>query len=434
MIKKDILTAIEKTIGECGASSAVESFLDYDGGSGILKCGEFQIPIKEKKVFICGFGKCAAGMASGALKKLGEKIESGILLSYENSSIGGKISILKSSHPLPDANTLAASAEMVEFVKAVPEKDLLICLVSGGGSSFFEIPAPGIDFNDLPALNKSLIQSKMPIAEINIVRKAVSAVKGGRLLKHIKSSLITLAVSDTAGPDPADIASGPTWPCVIDKAAALDILKKYHIDVPAGVVYHLQNSPADCVKCSVNLNSKNNIYKVVADNAAFVKTLAGELSRKLNARAFAAGFFLTGEKGRGLDYFMDSIGKIAGEYHEDFIFAAGGEIPVSAGPAFGRGGRCQHFALGAMKILKERGLNLKKITLAAMATDGIEAFTDAAGAIFDERDLENAETESIAGHLDSADSYGFFEKNGGLIKTGATGLNVNDVFIAYCQT
>ena len=433
MIKKDILAAIKKTIGECSASSAVGSFLDYDGCGEILKCGEFQISIKEKQVFICGFGKCAAEMASGAFKKLGEKIKAGILLSYESSSIGGKISILKSSHPLPDENTLAASTRLLEFVKAVPENGLLICLVSGGGSSFFEIPAPGVEFNDLLALNESLIKSKMPIAEINIVRKALSAVKGGRLLKYIKSSLITLAVSDTAGSDPADIASGPTWPCVIDKTAALGILKKYNIDAPAGVVYHLQNSPADCVKCSINLNSKNNIYKVVTDSAAFIKNLAGRLSEKFNARAFAAGFFLTGEKGRGLDYFMDSIEKIAVEYHEDFIFVAGGEIPVSAGRACGRGGRCQHFALGAMKRLKERGLNIKKITLAAAATDGIEAFTDAAGAIFDERDLENAETETITRHLESADSYGFFEKTGGLIKTGATGLNVNDVFIAYCR-
>lgn len=461
----------------------VSEAIKYDAGSDIISIRGRSLSLKGKRVFICGFGKCAFEMASGAYEALGARIDSGVMLSYEQASVGGNISILKSSHPLPDENTLENSRRLVEFVEGAGEEDLLICLVSGGGSSFFEIPAEGVSLADIVALNSSMVKSAMPISDVNKVRKALSAVKGGRFLRHIKASLITLAASDTAASDPADIASGPTWPCIIDKAAALRILEKYDITPPPGVRAYLEG-PSDpgCVKCNLNLNSKNMIYEIVADNASFLNALGGELKKRIGAKVFVSPRFMTGgsnrsgevenitivgpavvcdeknasDGGRGGEsenlsprgfaagpadkikteagLFLRSIDNIKKEYSKEFIFIAGGEVPVAVKNRNGRGGRCQHFALEMMKALKELpvGAISEKFAFAAFATDGLEAFTGAAGACFDEKDLAAADLAEIGSFLDENNSFDFFLKNGGLITTGATGLNANDVFVACC--
>lgn len=461
MNKTVILDSMKAALIIESPARKVSEALEYDAASDTLAVRGRAISLKGRKVYICGFGKCAFEMATGAYNSLGARIESGLLLSYGEAAIGESISILRSSHPLPGENTLLNSRRLVEFAGKAGEEDLLICLVSGGGSSFFEIPAEGVDFNDLIALNSSMIKSAMPIAEINVVRKALSAVKGGKFLSRIRSSLITLAASDTAGSDPADIASGPTWPCVIDKAAALNILEKYNITVPRGVMSFLKDGAVPgCAKCNTNLNSKNMIYEIVADNASFLRTLGGFLKERTGVKVFVSNRFLTGfesaepaaageaeEGGRTKDpgtkaaagFYLRSIENIRKEYSKKIIFIAGGEVPVAVKNKKGRGGRCQHFALEIMKALKERTgrsdsicAGFDKFVFAAFATDGVEAFTNAAGAIFDDKDLSAANLDEINSRLDENNSFDFFGKNGGLITTGATGLNVNDAFIAYC--
>lgn len=467
MNKTVILDSIKAALVLESPARKVSEALEYDAASDTLTIRGRAFSLKGRKVYICGFGKCAFEMAAGAYNSLGARIESGILLSYGEAAIGENISILRSSHPLPDENTLLNSRRLVEFAGKAGDEDILICLVSGGGSSFFELPAEGVDFNDLIALNSSMVKSAMPIAEINIVRKALSAVKGGKFLRRIRSSLITLAASDTAGSDPADIASGPTWPCVIDVAAALNILEKYNIAVPRCILSYLQGPfGPGCVKCNTNLNSKNMIYEIVSDNASFLRTLGGIFKEKYGVKVFISNRFLTGfesaepaaagggeEGGRtkaseinysGIKtaawFYLRSIENIRKEYSKDFIFIAGGEVPVAVKNKNGRGGRCQHFALEIMKALKERpglsgpgGAEFDKFVLAAFATDGLEAFTNAAGAIFDAKDLSAANLDEINSRLDENNSFDFFGKNGGLITTGATGLNANDAFVAYCD-
>jgi hydroxypyruvate reductase len=174
------------------------------------------------------------------------------------------------------------------------------------------------------------------------------------------------------------------------------------------------------------------IYEIISDNALFIETAAGLLEEKSGAKVYIRPGFMSGEEG-GAAHFIDSLREIKKEYSKDFIFIAGGEIPVAAENKTGRGGRCQHFALEAMMRLKRDNLyGFKKITLAAFATDGLEAFTDAAGAVFDESDIRAASLDEIESSLRAADSYAYFQKNGGLIITGATGLNVNDAFMAFC--
>lgn len=437
MNKNVILDSIKSALELERPARKVSETLGYDAASDTLTVRGRAFSLKGRKVYICGFGKCAFEMASGAYGALGSRIDSGLLLSYGEASIGESVSILRSSHPLPDENAILNSRRLVEFAEKAGEEDLLICLVSGGGSSFFEIPADGVALADLIALNSSMVKSAMPIAEINIVRKSLSAVKGGKFLRHIRSSLVTLAVSDTAGSDPADIASGPTWPCVIDKAAALSILEKHNIFVPQRILSYLK-SAADpgCVKCNLNLNSKNMIYEIVADNASFLRELGGVFKEKYGVKVFISPRFLTGcESGdSAARFYLRSLESIKKEYSKDFIFIAGGEIPVAVKNNNGRGGRCQHFALEMMKALKERpgGAVSEKFAFAAFATDGIEAFTGAAGACFDEKDLAGADPAEIGVFLDENNSFDFFRITGGLITTGATGLNANDAFIAYC--
>jgi glycerate-2-kinase len=255
----------------------------------------------------------------------------------------------------------------------------------------------------------------------------------------------------------------------------LSILKKYNISVPPGIISYLKSAPdgglgnlrkfADqdsrgipgessndkvCENLSdsahqsskdkihghssdpAHKNSKNMIYEIISDNALFIETAAGLLEEKSGAKVYIRPGFMSGEEG-GAAHFIDSLREIKKEYSKDFIFIAGGEIPVAAENKTGRGGRCQHFALEAMMRLKRDNLyGFKKITLAAFATDGLEAFTDAAGAVFDESDIRAASLDEIESSLRAADSYAYFQKNGGLIITGATGLNVNDAFMAFC--
>ncbi|HBC74861.1 MAG TPA: hypothetical protein DC017_08440, partial [Candidatus Wallbacteria bacterium] len=404
MNKKNILDSIKAAIVLESPARKVSEALEYDSASDTLAVRGRAFSLKGRKVYICGFGKCAFEMATGAYNSLGSRIDSGLLLSYGEASIDGAITISRSSHPLPDENTLLNSRRLVEFAGKAGEEDLLICLVSGGGSSFFEVPAEGVDFNDLIALNSSMVRSAMPIAEINIVRKALSAVKGGKFLRHIRSSLITLAASDTAGSDPADIASGPTRPCVIDKAAALEILEKHNIIVPHGVTSYLQG-PSDpgCVKCNLNPNSKNMIFEVIADNASFLNALGGVLKERCGVKVFITPKFLTGAASgkNAVEFFVSSIDEIKKEYSKEFIFIAGGEVPVAVKNKNGRGGRCQHFALEIMKALKDRSAaaGFDKFVFAAFATDGLEAFTNAAGAVFDEKDLSTADLNEIYSSL-----------------------------------
>ena len=425
MDKKSLIKNITAVLKNNKASEWIKGALEFDTSSQTLKACDEAINVIHKKIYLTGFGKCCEEMARGTLAVLDERVEAGFLLSYKDIDINDKIKIYESSHPIPNEKAFANSLKLVKFAQQLEYNDILICLVSGGGSSFFESPEDGISQEELSRLYLSMVKSKMPIGEINTVRKIISKVKGGKFLKMIKAKTITLAISDVIGGLPSDIASGPTWPCEARKNEAQEILHRYNIEIPPSVSAFLK-TPNEAKLCHIK---PEHIFKIIGDNFRFVESFSKNLAGA-GLKVINLGPPLVFNAENSAKEFFEALVAEKLRSNEKFALVAGGETPVDAGNKNGSGGRCQHFALALKKLLKANSPVFEKISFAAFATDGVEAFTDAAGAVFDDGDIRNSSIENIEKHLIESDSYNYFKSTGGLIKTGPTGHNVNDVFAA----
>jgi hydroxypyruvate reductase len=380
------------------------------------------LPPKPKgRCVAVGCGKAAAVMAA-ALDTLWPDVAlSGVVVTRDGQfAPAGRIEVLQASHPVPDSRSEAAAMRILNSVQGLSKNDLVLALISGGGSALMSLPAPGITHRDKQAVGKALLASGATIAEINIVRRSMSAIKGGRLAAAaLPARLVTLAISDVPGDDPLTIASGPTVAAPAEAAEAIKILDRYGIMVAATVKTAIvQNRPPPLPDLD---------YRLIA-SPRLALNAAAQAAQKAGFYPLILGDALEGEA-REAGRVLASIASCAARYglpaQPPCVLLSGGETTVTLGPnVTGTGGRNTEFLLAA--ALQWQGQ--KGIFALAADTDGIDGSADTAGAFVTPSTLARAAAAglNVRDFLDRHDSYGFFMRLNDLLITGPTCTNVND--------
>ncbi len=387
------------------------------------------------KVVVIGAGKATGRMAEGIESILSDRIHSGsvnVLKGTEGLFKLSKIRAFPASHPIPDQSTLEGTRRILELLKGLDESDLVIALISGGGSALMEMPMPGISLEDLNRATKLLLECGARIQEINAVRKHISQVKGGRLAQLCyPASVVSLIISDVIG-DPIDaIASGPTAPDTTTFQDAWEVLGKYDLlkKMPESIVKTIKKGLEGKIRETPKPGDSlfERIQNVIIANNQNSLNAAEEKARELGLNALVLGSFIEGEArhvGTALAGIAQAIKHQETPLSPPAVVLAGGETTVRVvGP--GKGGRNQEVVLGAVeKIAGEEG-----ICIASVGTDGVDGVTDAAGAIADGRTFERALSLGLkpSNFLSRNDSYHFFKALKDLIFTGPTLTNVMDV-------
>lgn len=382
---------------------------------------------------VVGAGKANALMARAVEKLLGDRIDAGtVTVKYGHTARTTKIRLIEAGHPLPDENGIRATRGMADLLLGLSEDDLVICLLSGGGSALLELPVEGVTLDDLRALTNAFLKCGATINEMNAVRKHLSLVKGGGLARLARPArVLSLILSDVLGSPLDVIASGPTAPDSTTFADALEIVNRYELmdQLPPSVLSHLQAGARgeipDTPKADDPLfASVMNV--IVADNSSACAAAVGGAE----ARGYRTQLISTRLQGEARVLGSEMARRVREtSSRRDGLpacFVAGGEPTVTI-HGEGKGGRSQEFALAA--ALELEGL-ASAIVLAA-GTDGTDGPTDAAGAVADGTTASRAREIGLDAEefLANNDSYNLFRALGDLIITGPTNTNVNDLML-----
>ena len=382
-----------------------------------------QPPVGGRTVVV-GAGKGAAQMAA-ALESLWSGPLTGLVVTrYGYACPTRSIEVIEAAHPVPDEAGLVASSRLLELVAGLDDQDLVIALVSGGGSALLPSPPPGLTLEDEIALNQMLLSSGAPISAMNVVRKHVSMIKGGRLAAATKARVVSLIVSDIPGDVPSFVASGPTVADASTREDALAIVENYKLDLPPAVLAHLSSPSADAPRPDDPRLARNE-HHVVASAGVSLEAAAGVAL----AAGFAPHILSDSIEGESRDVALVQ-GAIAREiatrgrpFQRPAVLLSGGETTVTLRGVAGRGGRNSEFALALAVAID--GL---PVTALAADTDGIDGAGDHAGALVDGDTVARLRAAGFDARklLAQNDSYSGFEAIGDLLLTGPTGTNVND--------
>lgn len=390
-----------------------------------------------RHIYIVGGGKAAATMAAELEKILADRITAGVVNDRPGARAATKkIKVNQAGHPLPTKEGMSGVKEMLDLLSRATKDDLIIFLISGGGSALLPCPARGIPLEDKVRMTDLLLKSGATIAEINCIRKHISCVKGGQLLRYVNgATVLSLIVSDVVGDDPGSIASGPTAPDDSTYSDALAILDQYHLKdkAPTAIISHIEaglrgEAPETLKAGDLAFDRTYNV--VIASNIVALNAAAAE-ARRLGYRPIILGSHIKGES-REVGLVHAGIGTECISSGNPVALPAaiisGGETTVTIRGS-GKGGRNQEFVLGFLRDYKPG------MTIISADTDGIDGATDACGAIADETTLPRAASLglSVDTALDTNSSYDFFKALGDLIFTGPTGTNVSDlrIVLAY---
>ena len=386
------------------------------------------LPAKPRgRCVVVGGGKSAALMAA-ALEAAWPDValEGTVVTRYGHAVPTKRVEVIEAAHPVPDANSERGAQRLLERVRGLGPDDLVLALISGGGSALLALPAPGLTLADKQAVNRALLASGATIGEINAVRKHLSGIKGGRLAAAAApAQVVTLAISDVPGDDAAVIASGPTVPDPTTFAEARALLARYRITPPPSVAAHLAAAAEETPKPGSLPHAS---FRLIA-TPMMALARAAEVAHDLGLAPLILGDALEGEA-REVGTLMAGIARSvrahAAPLPAPAVLLSGGEttVTIGAGPA-GRGGRNTEFLLGLAVALQ----GLPGVWAIAGDTDGIDGTEDAAGAIVAPDTLERARAAGIdpRAALDGHDSYTLFDAVGDLVRTGPTLTNVNDV-------
>ncbi len=373
------------------------------------------------RLVVVGAGKASAAMARAFEDAWGGPLEGLVVTRYGHGVACRHIEIVEASHPVPDAAGLEAAGRMLERVRGLGPDDLVVALMSGGGSAVLSRPAPPIALDEFRALTSALLKSGANIVEMNAVRKHLSTIAGGRLAQAAAPArVLTLAISDVPGDDPSTIGSGPTVPDPTTLADARAVLAKYGIAPSPSVAARLADPAAETPKTLANAD-----YRLIA---APIQSLdaAAALARKEGYAVHSLGPDLEGESRDVAAAHANLAREIRagrGPVKAPCVVLSGGETTVTV-RGKGRGGRNAEFALALTVALD----GLDGVWAIAGDTDGIDGTEDNAGAIVAPDTLARARAAGIdaPARLADNDGYGFFAATGDLVVTGPTHTNVND--------
>ena len=382
-------------------------------------------PPAKGRTLVIGAGKGAAAMAKAVEDHWQGELSGLVVTRYGHGADCRRIEVVEAAHPVPDEAGRRAAGRIMEMVQGLTENDLVLCLISGGGSALLALPAEGITLEQKQAVNKALLKSGATISEMNCVRKHFSAIKGGRLaLACAPARVVTLLISDVPGDDPGVIASGPTLPDPTTCEEALAILRKYRIEIPESMERHLTSGAGETPKPDDPRFARNSHH---------VTATAQQALEAAAATARAAGitpYILSDEmEGEARDVGMvhaalaRQIALRGQPFQTPCVLISGGETTVTV-RGKGRGGRNAEFLLSLATALN----GLPGVHAIACDTDGIDGSEDNAGAIYQPDSITRAEKLGLRPRamLDNNDGYGFFSALGDLVVTGPTRTNVND--------
>ena len=379
------------------------------------------------RCIVVGCGKSAAVMAA-ALEDAWPDValQGTVVTRYGHAVPTRKIEVIESSHPVPDANSERGARRLLERVRGLGPDDMVLALISGGGSALCALPAPGLTLADKQAINRALLASGANITEMNCVRKHLSAIKGGRLAAAARPArVVTLAISDVPGDDPAVIASGPTVPDPTTFADARAIVARYGIEPSPAVAARLAQ---DADETPNQGELPNTEFRLIATPMMALTRMA-EVSRELGLGALVLGDALEGES-REMGTVMAGIARSIRAHHQPLsppaVILSGGETTVTLGRApAGHGGRNIEFLLALAVALG----GAPDIWAVAGDTDGVDGMDDIAGAILAPDTLARAQAKGLdpRAMLTGHDSHSLFDALGDAIRTGPTLTNVNDV-------
>lgn len=383
------------------------------------------LPEKPKgRTLVIGAGKAASQMAQAFERAWPHPFEGLVVARHGPVAECERIKVLQSAHPVPDGAGLAASAALMGAVQGLTADDLVIALISGGGSALLPAPPEGFSLADEIALNQALLSSGAPISGMNVVRKHFSLIKGGRLAAlAYPARVISLIVSDVPGDNPAFVASGPTVPDKSDAEEALRIIRDYRISIPQNVVDFIGGEKAPT---SSDAAFANNEVHVIASARVSLEA-AAKHAREKGVEPLILSDCIEGE--------AKDIGRMHAALAKEFagrasmakpmVLLSGGETTVTIGSgAYGKGGRNSEFLLSAALDLQ----NTQRITALAADTDGIDGSENNAGAFCDGQTVARIRAAGgdarsyLAGH----DAWSAFDLAGDLFVPGPTGTNVND--------
>jgi hydroxypyruvate reductase len=398
-------------------------------------------PPRTGRTIVIGAGKAGGAMAQAveALWPQDAPLAGLVVTRYHHTprlpdSLKGlklRIEIVEAAHPVPDAAGLQASERMLAMVQGLTEHDLVLCLISGGGSALLTLPADGLTLADKQRINQALLNSGATISEMNCLRKHLSRIKGGRLAAACAPArVLTLTISDVPGDDPSIIASGPTVPDATTCAEALAILKRYGIDVPVAVLADLESGALETPKPGDKAFAGHEVHLIATPQQSLEAAAAAARAAGLNS--YILSDEMEGESrevGKVHAALARAAAKGTGAFEKPCVILSGGETTVSlrslrAGAAKGRGGRAGEFCMGlALALQGQSG-----VYALAADTDGIDGVEDNAGAYVTPDTLERAAAKSnkLADFLDRNDAYGYFDALDDLVVTGPTHTNVND--------
>jgi glycerate 2-kinase len=376
------------------------------------------------RTIVLGAGKASAAMAAAVEDHYGAPLRGLVVTRYGHAVKTRSIEIVEAAHPVPDESGRAAASRMLELTRGLTPDDLVLCLISGGGSALTTLPADGISLADMQALTNALLKSGATIHEMNCVRKHLSRFTGGRLAAAAHpAKVVTLAISDVPGDDPAVIASGPTVPDPTTRAQAQAILARYGIDPPRPIAAHLADPACESPK-SGDPRLAGAVYHMIASPRQSLEAAASL------ARACGVTPVILGDAIEGL---AQEVGKDQARTATEFLHGGGARLPaviLSGGETtvlvrgHGRGGRNSEYLLALMLALGGGD----RIYALAADTDGIDGTEENAGAIMTPDSLRRAATLGLdaAAMLADNDGYGFFAELGDLVVSGPTLTNVND--------
>ncbi len=382
------------------------------------------------RTLVVGAGKAAAAMALAVEQHwpAAAPLDGLVITRYQHGLLTNRITVIEAGHPVPDAAGEQAAAEILKKVKMLTPQDLLLVLVSGGGSSLLSLPAEGITMADLKQVTKQLLISGAPIQAMNTVRKHLSMIQGGRLAAASRAPVLALVVSDVTGDDPTHIASGPCAPDPTTYQDAIDILDRHGVQPPPAIAAHLARGArgelAETPKPGDHVFAKTE-NRVIATAQQSLQA-AADYFRGHGITPAILGDSVTGEAREVAKVY----GALAREIHQHgapwpapVALISGGECTVTV-RGQGRGGRCAEFLLSlAIDLDGTSGIHAL-----ACDTDGIDGSEDNAGATLTPDALQRAAHKQLNATtlLDQNDAYRFFAATGDLVVTGPTRTNVND--------
>ena len=400
----------------------------FDKKNDLLSIEDYAIQLKKNQpVYVIGTGKASPTMASAVEEILGERLHSGMIIAPPDSQANlNRVQMLIGSHPLPDHRSFSSSVALLNFVKTIPEGALVLNLVSGGTSSLFSIPQDGISENQLSQVYSLLLKSGAPIQEINTVRRALSKVKGGQLLKYLhQTTLMDIIISDVPDDDLRFIGSGPSISQNISYAEALSVIKNYSLDgdIPEAVRTWLEEQAN--IKPNYQTKDFDSHQSFVVSSASIVAGIFAELVQKEGYDVHLIEPAWAGLINDFEEHILSFLKISLKERITRTAFIFFGECTVEV-TGNGLGGRNQELAL---RMAKHLSCVQEKVTFLSAGTDGVDGPTDAAGAVVDEKSYKNAIKDGVDAeqYLSENNSYSFYRESGGHIITGPTGNNVMDL-------